>query len=154
MTSPVRPFLSSVLCCAIALGHAPAWMHVATCDGHSHSMVTKNVANPSSGCSHCCHQHHGDGRADDTVAGFAVTENAPVGHSPTRGGGPVGSHDEHDSDDCLICQSLASPCGVTWKLESLLLLSVVVQPALLPIERSFASPTLSIAHPRGPPVAV
>lgn len=139
MTSLVRPFLSSILCCVIAFGHAPAWLHVATCDDHSHAKSSVSSEKAESTCSHCCHHHHDD-------------DEEAIGQELLRIAGDGGSHHEHDSDNCLICQSLASPCGVTWQLSLPLVTGLVSQPALLPAERVFASAALSIAHPRGPPV--
>ena len=138
MTSPIRPFLSSILCCVIAFGHAPAWLHVATCDGHSHAKSSVSSEKTEPTCSHCCHHQHDDEEA--------------TGQELLRIDGDGGSHHEHDSGNCLICQSLASPCGVTWQINQTLVTGLVFQPAFFPSECLFASASLSIAHPRGPPV--
>ncbi|WP_345321575.1 DUF2946 family protein [Novipirellula rosea] len=143
MTSLVRPVLSSILCCMIAFGHAPAWLHVATCEGHSHAKACVSSDSVSSEkteptCSHCCHHHHDD-------------DASATDQDRLRIAGDDGSHHEHDSDNCLICQSLASPCGVTWQLSLPIVTGLVSQPALLPAESVFASASLSIANPRGPP---
>jgi hypothetical protein len=137
MTSLFRPFLSTILCCVIACGHAPAWLHVATCDGHAHakSIVLSEKAGASA---HCCHHHHDDEPQSST-------------QPDTKGDG---SNHEHDSGSCLICQSLANALGVTWDLSVSLPVDAVSQPAMLPVDCMFASASLSIAHPRGPPVLV
>ncbi|WP_146402354.1 DUF2946 family protein [Planctomycetes bacterium CA13] len=137
MTSMIRPFLSSILCCVIVFGHAPAWLHVAICDGHSHTEAIVSGEKTEPTCSHCCHHHHDDASA--------------IAKDRLRNAGDGGSHHEHDSDNCLICQSLASPFGVTWQLSLPLVTGLVSQPALLPADSVFASASHSIAHPRGPP---
>lgn len=144
MTSPIRPFLSSLLCCVIVFGHAPAWLHVATCDGHSQPKTSVASEKTESACLHCCSHHFEDDAS--------VTDQASVGDLDSlRVAGDSGTGHEHDSDDCLICQSLASPCGVAWQLSAPLATELVSQPALLSTDRCFASASLSIAHPRGPP---
>ncbi len=93
MTSLVRPFLTSILCCVFAFGHVPAWMHVATCDDHcGHASIESDACSSdvvhSCGCgSHGC----------DTVA----ADDEKPEQRPT-----------HDSDICHICLSLAAPSGV------------------------------------------
>tara|TARA_R110002073_G_scaffold35970_9_gene104881 strand:+ start:8934 stop:9320 length:387 start_codon:yes stop_codon:yes gene_type:complete len=124
----------------IAVGHAPAWLHVATCEGHSHSEASVFSEKTEPTCSHCCHHHHHD---DDDASS--------TDQDRLQNAGDDGSHHEHDSDNCLICQSLASPCGVTRQLSLPIVTGLVSQPALLPAESVFASASLSIANPRGPP---
>ncbi|WP_145117146.1 DUF2946 domain-containing protein [Rosistilla oblonga] len=124
MTSLFRPILPSLLCLVVAWGHAPAWLHVATCDGHGHHHAAASV------CSHGCHHHAGD-------------------DSKTSDGE---SHHQHDADDCPICQSLASPSGVNWNLDPSLLSDRLVQSSDPILDAVAVAATLSIARPRGPPV--
>lgn len=144
MTSLFRPLLSSILCCVIACGHAPAWLHVATCDGHSHAEDVCGEANVSSStseteCSHCCHPRPTLGPVSSGQNDVQIDNDGE-------------SHGEHDSDNCFVCQSLASPCGVTSEFVSSIVTGLVSQPSALPGECIFASAALKIAHPRGPPV--
>ncbi|WP_372716677.1 DUF2946 domain-containing protein [Novipirellula sp.] len=154
MLSIIRPFLAAVLCSVIALGHAPAWLHVATChdgvtcdsgsaDGGSageskplcvdlaHADESGSV---HAGCSHGCHHHDNE----PVTATDAPDDHQ---HSPAH----------HDHDRCLICQSLTAPCGFTWELETAVLSDVDVEQA--ENQRGFilVSAFLVVAAPRGPP---
>ncbi len=140
MISLIRPLLSSLLCGVIAFGHAPAWLHVATCDSnsHSHALASPTVTSPTepaSVCSHGCYHH---------VAEVNESETASHSHESH-------SDHQHDSDNCVICQSLASPTGVAWEQAIAGISEFVSEPAFLigccPLTATF----LSIAHPRGPP---
>lgn len=139
MTSLVRPILSSILCCFIACGHAPAWLHVATCDGHSHTQVSGPDLTAASSCSFGCHHHHDD--KPTVVADDGVQID-----------GDGATHDEHHSENCFVCQSLAGPCGVVPEIGILLAVGLVSQSSAVSVERLVVSASLSIAHPRGPPV--
>ncbi len=137
MTSLIRPFLSSILCCVIAFGHAPVWLHVATCDGHSHAEVVEKSDDSAKSCSHCCHYLDVD---------TGVDQPSMI----ARGAG--GSHQEHDSDNCLICHSRATPSGVAWQTFPPVFTGASSLPAPLPGECVFVSASRTIAHPRGPPI--
>ncbi|WP_345320904.1 DUF2946 family protein [Novipirellula rosea] len=154
MLSIIRPFVAAVLCSVIALGHAPAWLHVATChdgvtcdDGSAESKSARDgklqcvdlapADKPRSahaGCSHGCH-HHDDEPATETD----VPDDHQ--HSPAH----------HDHDRCLICQSLSVPCGFTWELETAVLSDAYVEQA--ENQRGFIVVPifLVVAAPRGPP---
>lgn len=143
MTSPVRPVLTQsawaiLLCCVIALGHAPAWMHVATCGcTHVDPAAQLTITSCSTGhdhCSHCC------GHVDDDDSVLA-DQDQKSGH-------------EHDSDSCAICQSLASSCGVPWQLDLLSDSELVFQFAYATPDESLLPLWIVSAHPRGPPVAL
>lgn len=128
MTSLVRPLLSSILCCMIAFGHLPAWLHVATCgDGCGNTPVA--VAEDTS-CSHgCCHH------SDDSAEPNSLPE-APA---------------DHDSDSCAACQSLASSIGVVSLSETTLAREYVCEPVFARVDRDPIGASFSIAQPRGPP---
>ncbi|WP_417746867.1 DUF2946 family protein [Rosistilla oblonga] len=137
MTSLFRPILPSLLCLVVAWGHAPAWLHVATCDGHGDHHAAASV------CSHGCHHHAGDlPNAGDLQADESNAAGACDGES----------HHHHDADDCPICQSLASPSGVNWNLDPQLLSDRLVQSSDPILDAVAVAATLSIARPRGPPV--
>ena len=138
MTSLIRSSLSSLLCCLIAFGHAPGWLHVATCDGHSHAQVAVSIEKAEPNCSHCCEADGRDGSTFDQ-------------DSPPSDNGGGSSQQEHDSDSCLLCHSLASPCGGNWQESSPHSRALASQPVLLSAEAVFTSASLSIANPRGPP---
>jgi hypothetical protein len=150
MTSLVRHFLSSILCCVIVFGHAPVWMHVASCGGHDHSRIAdigegigESLQSDDADCSHCCGHHH-----DQALPG------SPIQSVATLTDAGCGSHDDHDSENCVVCQTLAAPCGVAWELSTPLVTGSVLLSRVLPFEPLFPSASLSIAHPRGPPMAV
>lgn len=124
MTSLMRPLLTSVLVAMIVVGHAPAWLHVATCDSHQHAgghqhAVTKSHHAGDGGVhpddrahSHDhCHGCDGDAASADSLAG-----RSPSAHdSEPHDSGPhdSGPHDpsHHDSDSCHVCHSLVAPGG-------------------------------------------
>lgn len=138
MTSLFRPLLASLLCGMIVLGHAPAWLHVANCDSESHSHAAVPKTESVSVCSHACHHHATEPEADETVS-HSHDSSAPH---------------QHDSDTCVICQSLASPTGVTWELVVALPAEFVSEPAFVSLDRPLLAIFLSIPLPRGPPVIV
>ncbi|MGB7342878.1 MAG: DUF2946 family protein [Pirellulaceae bacterium] len=139
MSSLLRPILASLLCGTIVLGHAPAWLHVGTCEGHSDSQSVVASEQTVSVCTHGC-QHHTPPPADPKTV--SDTHNSPVS----------GDHHHHDSDTCVICQSLASPGGVTWELLVSLRLEFAASPSFVAAESVLSSTLLSIPQPRGPPV--
>ena len=137
MPSLFRHILASLLCGVIVLGHAPAWLHVGTCEGHGHvhSVATPSEAVPV--CPHGC-EHHSP-TPESAIA---------MAHSHESG-----NHPQHDSDTCVTCQSLASPGGVTGELLVSLAAEFVSQPIFVAAEFSFQPTLLSIPQPRGPPAA-
>ena len=78
-----------LMCTSAAFGHALGWLHVSLCvDCELVACVSEMVAVPS-GCDGCCkHGHEPTSRTTETPA-------------------PV----PHDSDSCVICQSLGCPVG-------------------------------------------
>jgi hypothetical protein len=134
----VRTFAIGLLCGVASLGHAPAWLHVAVCDhgGPIESSFSSEAAETAE-CNHtCCHR-------DDEKSEFGPNRSS----SET----PGHSHGSHDSDSCLICQSLGLANGVAWKLD--------FGPGAQDFSefitsRAATAPTssfLSIPHSRGPP---
>ncbi|EGF24776.1 hypothetical protein RBWH47_03143 [Rhodopirellula baltica WH47] len=61
------------------------------------------------------------------------------------------SNTPHDHDTCGICQSLASPVGVTWDLVVVLPTEFVSELTSVPAVRPLLATLLSIPQPRGPP---
>lgn len=132
-----RPLLASLLCGTIVLGHAPAWLHVGTCEGHGHASAAVAPEGSVSACSSGCMHHASSPAATETGAGLHDS----------------GDHQPHDSDNCVTCQSLASPSGVTWELLVSLPSQFVSHPAYVASESSFSATLLSLPQPRGPPAA-
>lgn len=135
MTSLVRPTLTSILlCCVIALGHAPAWMHVSSCAGHcGHASVDRGVC-PTEVVHSCgCHSHGCD---------------VPPHHGEEPGYPPA-----HDSDTCHICQSLAAPVGLVDLSGPTLTSDAVCEFAARRLTSVVAQPSISWPPLRGPPVA-
>jgi hypothetical protein len=123
----------------IVLGHAPAWLHVGICEGHGHPSVDVAAEETVSVCSHGCVHHESSQEVADTTSG---TYGSPVSDD----------QHQHDSDTCVVCQSLASPNGVTWELLVSLPAEFVSQPAFFAAETALPATFLSIPQPRGPPV--
>lgn len=112
-----RPLLIAVLCCVVAFGHAPAWLHVATCheatcaESSSHEVV-RGVN--TSGCHSCCgHANPFAGRSSE--AGSSRQQDEPSSRVSASLQTPESSSsqplEEHSSDGCMICQSLFSATG-------------------------------------------
>ncbi|TWU43845.1 hypothetical protein Q31b_13770 [Novipirellula aureliae] len=163
MTSPVRPLLASLLCCVIALGHSPAWLHVATC-GCTHvdaavSLATSPGSTRHDHCSHCC-GHVENGHVESGPTENAPTENGGVashdGDQPVAivsvSSSPAHEHGHgHDSEACAICHSLASSCGVPWQLDVMSVSQAVCHFVLARHQEPFLPRLSASAHPRGPP---
>jgi len=138
MASFVRPIVISLLCGMAAIGHAPAWLHVAGCDHASHWQVNSEAASiDSSDCHHgCCHH---------------ATVETNRGPEETTEEGSSHSHDGHDSGSCVLCQSFGVPNGVAWQLPTLSVIrtdfEITEISGLVAPESNFRS----IRQPRGPP---
>ncbi|WP_404305627.1 DUF2946 family protein [Neorhodopirellula lusitana] len=141
MTSLFRPLVASLLCSLIVIGHAPAWLHVATCESESHAHVMDSASDTVFVCSHGCHHH---ATAPDASSSDA-DETVPASHDSS-------SPHEHDSSTCGICQSLAAPVGVTWELVVVLPVEFGSELTSVPPARPLSATLLSIPQPRGPPV--
>lgn len=120
----------------IVFGHAPAWLHVGTCGGHGHASADVAPEETVAVCPHGC-QHHA------SAVGAAKADSQPL---------DSGDHHEHDSDTCVICQSLASPSGVNWHLLVSPSVEYFSQPLPVVAEPVLSATLLSIPQPRGPPV--
>lgn len=134
MTPYVRPIVVSLLCGLAILGHAPAWWHISGCEhtGQHHASAPDTTGE----CHHAeCHHHNrGDAFPGDASSGDAAND-----------------WDPHDSDHCAICQSLAVPSGVSWKLDLPLAEQACVSTSTPADSHAPESTYLSIPQPRGPP---
>jgi len=114
----LRPLLTAVLCCVVAFGHAPAWLHVATC-GKTSGGVGEGCETIVGG--HCCCKHTNPfaGRSVSKVAGGITKVRPKVNADEPMSSRMVGELvptadlpiDDHSSDDCVICQSLMTAVG-------------------------------------------
>jgi hypothetical protein len=137
MTSLVRPFLSSMLCCVIAFGHAPAWLHVATCDDHgSEASFFAKLGSATTAHTCGCHGHACDPSPTD---GDTSQESSP--HESKS----------HDSDNCAICQSLAAPSGFVSDHFALPRCGFVFEQSVCRSTNVFARSAVSWPPLRGPP---
>lgn len=154
MTSTFRHAAILLLGAIMALGHAPAWLHVATCHDptcHDHargdagcSITTPMSRQANSSCRCDSHDH------DHEIAAAGSSSTTP--EAPDADGRH--SHDDgtpHNSETCLICQSLAAPCGypthlVTPPVSQSVCLAAVPRPIRVDAQR-----TLLLPPPRGPP---
>ena len=130
MTLPNR-VLSITLCCVMGMGYAPAWLHVARCDGNHAPKIMAQAA--TCGCGHS-HEH---GRSIGVDVQTEGSENTP--------------HRGHDSDSCVICQSLSNAFGVATKLNIPPVGSLVSWPISQANDHIFVAPSHSTVKPRGPP---
>lgn len=160
-----RHLLTAVLCCFVTLGHAPAWLHVATCDDaacvkSSVAAASSKVSTDDAGCRSCCSHAHGSAARAIAMgsssqqrtqasrsAAEQATESTSSGHSSSSGH-PLG---EHSSDDCTICHSLLSVLG---DIDIRGPIDVTLEPLHLVSFSASEAPIESIGHAlqtRGPP---
>ena len=143
MFSSVRTVVASLLCGVAVLGHAPAWVHVAGCD-HGSCKVSAPVGQS---CSPGCHHHHHHAASDEHDS----DEHDSDVNGDSAKGDSSGHH--HDSDLCVICQSLAAPTGVFWQLE-VSLDSEACGELVQDLKTIKVRSNLELVpQPRGPPVA-
>ena len=142
MTSPSRPFLSSLLCCVIAFGQLPALLHVASCHGHAHCQRVGVEKDSTEVCSHGCHHQPDIHQTDSSVGG----EKRHVVSNEESPAAPL-----HDSEHCAICHSLAKPVGLVWNFELPLVQECLSQLAPICVDRLLVEASIAIPQPRGPP---
>lgn len=133
MFSRIHPFVVAMFCIFSALGHSPAWMHIADCR-HSFTLDQDHQGNHFTPThSHCCdHQHH-------PPLGKAENKSRRQGEVPC------------DQDACAICHSLTCPVGSGW---TPLVCSVSVGVAFRTtiLSTTITQPLwVAVANPRGPP---
>jgi hypothetical protein len=127
----LQKLLPSFLCSVIALGYAPAWLHVSVCHDH-HASGDACVETNLSCFSECGHAHD----SHDHQLGSEDSDGQPP---------------EHDPETCLVCQSLGSVNGLTFRWETPLQCASLGEPISINNKVKFVGPSLGIAHPRGPP---
>ncbi|EMI46345.1 signal peptide protein [Rhodopirellula sp. SWK7] len=112
MVPSIRPLTTFLLSVMLALGHAPAWLHVASCDhdvcshrdcGHGGCEHGESILVASHHHAGCCHSHGADDWHQSASDHDAFAE---IVLSPNSNSSP------HESHACWICQSLASPVGL------------------------------------------
>ena len=127
----IRHCLVATLCICASLGHAPAWLHVASCEDCLPKMAVEIDEESGAGCGHCGCTHH--------------SSDLPLDRPSDR---PL---EPHDSEACSVCQSLACPVGFGELSFDPAVLGGVLR--CVPV-RSHAAPKialLGVAAPRGPP---
>ncbi|WP_404307002.1 hypothetical protein [Neorhodopirellula lusitana] len=166
MFTSFRHLTATLLCALALLGHAPAWLHVATCDEDCCSGQACGVSLVESGTTHlsdsaalsdsadsaqthdCAFCRRRSATTHDAVSDTQLAEHsaehAPAEHSHCE--------HEHDSSRCSICQSLAAPIGVSPSLDVSPIGLPVCDAAFLPYQRHGYSVVLSSPPARGPPV--
>jgi hypothetical protein len=174
MPSLFRPLITSLLCWVIAFGQMPALLHVVSCSGHGHlhnhcqEAADQDTADQEAeypavqGSSRAC--AHGCGHQ---VAATSIREDAqPNGAEQCRtacdGSGQVSENGqvpednlpEHNSDRCVVCQSLLSPVGVVWNFQLPLVHGSLSELASICGDRLPVTSSFAIPQPRGPPVLV
>ncbi len=139
MNSLVGKTISVLLCGLVLMGQSAAWVHVATCEGNHD--VSALPADASSGPSHHeCGHHHGH-------SGMAVSTHCHRPDSPS----PSPLH-SHDSDDCVVCQSLAWAAGEVVSNPVLCTGDALVERQILTDSPWVESLSTSLPHLRGPPI--
>ena len=133
MTSFLRPLLASLLCGMIVIGHAPAWLHIG---GFHHQVATSSQSESEAVCQHSCHLHPA---ATTTSSGQEQQQELPA------------DHHEHDSDSCVICQSLVAPNGTPGQIVPPVSGGICVVDQFVADASAPDQAFLPIAQPRGPP---
>jgi len=150
----LRPLLAAVLCCVVAFGHAPAWLHVATCGTESSVFEASCQSNSGSHCGCKRFNPFADRSASKeslTLRHSGGLQKSPSG--PDSEPSPVSERPigEHSSDDCVICHSLMSALG---QIDLGLDISRIQHSYFLAaaVSRNWLSDGVSRAlHLRGPP---
>ncbi|PHQ34749.1 hypothetical protein CEE69_12750 [Rhodopirellula bahusiensis] len=112
MVPSIRPLTTFLLSFTLLLGHAPAWLHVATCDhgasGHAGCDHGHSACQHNGNVHECCADDHGcHSQACEETASSACSQDSLANATEFEGE----SHSPHDSHSCWICQSLAAPGG-------------------------------------------
>ncbi len=123
----IRHFLVCMLSVVLSAGQIPAWIHVAECHGVSSAEV--HVVSP---CSHGC-QHHQSSEPESTDSKDS------------------GDPNEHDSDSCAICQSLALAPDLLPELEFEGVIQPLTENACVPSLEVRCIESFPVPQPRGPP---
>jgi hypothetical protein len=131
--------LPSFLCCVLAIGYAPAWLHVSIC--HDHHATGDDVETAEFSCLGSCSHAHASASHESDAAGSQGAEGQP-------------SEQQHDSDTCFVCQSLGNANGLTPEWDIPLQSTSFCEPTSIPNEFTFVGPCLLIAEARGPPSLV
>ncbi|MAI31324.1 MAG: hypothetical protein CBE00_02720 [Planctomycetaceae bacterium TMED240] len=129
----LQRFLPSFLCCVIALGYAPAWLHVSVC--HDHHAATGDEKADISCLSSCSHTH-------DSLPQNAESEGSQPADDQSN---------EHGSETCFICQSLGNANGLTLQWDADLSPEFLSSPTCSCNELTFVEAPLLLTGPRGPP---
>ncbi|EMI28095.1 MAG: hypothetical protein CMM00_15885 [Rhodopirellula sp.] len=172
MIPSIRPFTTFLLSVTLLLGHAPAWLHVATCNhdvchhglcdhgpdsaghtahgnadhGHIASLppeFSDAFATKDDTHQQCCHLH-----------GCAETEQAsPQKESPAALLEFVkDNRSQHDSHSCWICQSLAAPTGLIDHDQTLITCEWIEFASWPMCPSADVDPSISWPPLRGPPM--
>lgn len=128
MNSLAQNIFVFALCAMATFGHVPAWLHVAEC-AHEASEVQ------SSGCCSCSH----DQPDFETGAG----ETGEDGEQTTE--------QEHDSDSCTTCQTLATSADVDWQLDPPAEAEICLGETQAIPSNEIDANYLAIPQPRAPP---
>lgn len=135
----LQRILPSILCCVIAIGYAPAWLHVSVC--HDHHAVGLDGGTTDLACLHRCGHSRSDATEIPRDGALTDTEEEPSEHG-------------HDSETCFVCQSLGNANGLTLQWDTPLQNTRIREPAFTPGRHLVVRPSLLIAKPRGPPALV
>ena len=159
MRTRVRPFIAILLCGVLLLGHFPAWLHVVACHSTANSPhlsptpASKDVASNSC-CCHCDHEcdsvavvvdQHQQSRTNVEFAAATEWHDSQLPcqseHQPT----------DHDSDRCVVCQSLYLAMDQSPEFDSLDRFELIPFLMVAIPERFSTHISLREQRPRGPP---
>ncbi|WP_146118631.1 hypothetical protein [Blastopirellula marina] len=149
MASLFRPLFVLVLCGMLAVGHAPAWFHLATCTdacalhtecGPSH-FHPGDLALAHFGCHPGCHHD----------LGSHAPASTPHEHSPEEPSPEQEPRRDHHPDGCVVCQSLAIAAAITWVTPAKVGVEPTREQIVFRTELLVCETIITISQPRAPP---
>jgi hypothetical protein len=104
MSRLVAPLIHWLMAATVLMGPIPALVHHADCHHGAACAVAFNHDDQHEGHDHAGCEHHDDFALE--CSGFECSDQDAVASDNV-----VRSLDSHDENDCVLCQSLASPNG-------------------------------------------
>ena len=144
MMNYIRPIAVPFLCVLVAFGQLPALLHVRSCHIQHCSSSSLDVA-----AKHLQLANRLPGAPSHACRHASCTHHLPVGERPDDR-----VPNEHDSESCVVCQSLLS-ASLLERFEIAVTSQFSCAKFVLPCESMLNSQSsIAIASPRGPPVGV
>lgn len=145
MSTVPRPLLANLLVAIVAIGHAPAWLHVAATPHEKTPHATAHQGIPGV---HAREQTSVVSRSSCCCAHSQSTDVADGTGNPVDDGSGRSDHDH-----CVLCQSLFGTVGFVDAGNDDLCVEPLVTRLVCLDRGMIVSPLRSWVQPRGPPAA-